>query len=115
MVIPSLALRCLGLAAMVASVSAAVRNRDRVDDGLVLERDLADRCRQCEDDMKVRHRQQFGLPIREPLGPRQPLAFGTVTVATRDVSDAGCTEIVALLDIAYEHLRPALPDGSSTP
>jgi hypothetical protein len=53
--------------------------QDRVDDGLVLERDLADRCRQCEDDMKVRHRQQFGLPIREPLGPRPSLAFGTVT------------------------------------
>jgi hypothetical protein len=69
--------------------------QDRVDDGLVLERDLADRCRQCEDDMKVRHRQQFGLPIREPLGPRQPLAFGTVTVAARVVSDAGCTAIVS--------------------
>ena len=45
--------------------------QDRVDNGLVLERDLAGRRRQCEDDMKVRHRQQFGLPIREPLGPRQ--------------------------------------------
>src|SRR5438132_12212839 len=88
---------------------------DRVDDGLVLERDLADRCRQCEDDMKVRHRQQFGLPIREPLGPRQPLAFGTVTVAARVVSDAGCTAIVSagtsgepssfLIESLLSHLR----------
>src|SRR2546422_2731268 len=89
--------------------------QDRVDDGLVLERDLADRCRQCEDDMKVRHRQQFGLPIREPLGPRQPLAFGTVTVAARVVSDAGCTAIVALLDMAAEHRRPARRDGAHDP
>src|SRR5262245_60260602 len=89
--------------------------QDRVDNGLVLERDLAGRRRQCEDDMEVRHRQQFGLPIREPLGPRQPLAFGTVTVAARVVSDAGCTAIVALLDMAAEHRRPARRDGAHDP
>ena len=31
--------------------------QDRIDRGLVLEGDLADRCRQREDDMEVRHRQ----------------------------------------------------------
>jgi hypothetical protein len=31
--------------------------------------------------MKVRHRQQLGLPIREPFCPGQSLALGTVTVA----------------------------------
>src|SRR5512133_4113472 len=86
--------------------------QDRVDGGLVLKRDLADRRWQCEDDMKVRHWQQLGLPIREPLGPRQPLAFGTVTVAARVVSDADCTAIVALLDMAAEHRRPARRDGA---
>src|SRR5262245_65335870 len=30
--------------------------QDRVNGGFVLERNLAERCRQCEDDMKVRHR-----------------------------------------------------------
>src|SRR6266581_570747 len=65
--------------------------------------------------MKVRHWQQLGLPIREPLGPRQPLAFGTVTVAARVVSDAGCTAIVALLDMAAEHRRPARRDGAHDP
>ena len=89
--------------------------QDRVDNGLVLERDLAHQRWQCEDDMKVRHRQQFGLPIREPLGPRQPLAFGTVTVAARVVSDADCTAIVALLDMAAEHRRPARRDGAHDP
>jgi hypothetical protein len=44
--------------------------QDCIDGGLVLERDLADRCWQCEDYVKVRHRQQLGLPIREPLGSR---------------------------------------------
>ena len=89
--------------------------QDRVDNGLVLERDLAHQRRQCEDDMKVRHRQQFGLPIREPLGLRQPLAFGTVTVAARVISDADCTAIVALLDMASEHCRPARRDGAHDP
>ena len=55
--------------------------QDRVNGGFVLERDLAERCRQCKDDMKVRHRQQLGLPIREPFCPGQSLALGTVTVA----------------------------------
>src|SRR5262249_13628696 len=36
--------------------------QDRVNGGFVLERDLAERCRQCEDDMKVRHRQMRVAP-----------------------------------------------------
>src|SRR5258707_13361647 len=52
---------------------------------------------------------------RDRLGPRQPLAFGTVTVAARVVSDAGCTAIVALLDMAAEHRRPARRDGAHDP
>jgi hypothetical protein len=43
--------------------------QDRVNGSFILERNLAERCRQCEDDMKVRHRQQLGLPIREPFCP----------------------------------------------
>src|SRR5258708_6390390 len=89
--------------------------QDRVDDGLVLERDLAARRRQCEDDMKVRYWRHLGLPTGEPLGPRQPLAFGTMTVAARVVSDAGCAAIVALLDMAAEHRCPARRDGAHDP
>src|SRR4051812_25391239 len=55
--------------------------QDRIDRSLVLKGNLADRRRQREDDMEVRPRQQLGLPLCEPLGPRHPLAFGTVTVA----------------------------------
>jgi hypothetical protein len=56
-------------------------------------------------DMKVRHRQQLGLPIR---APGQSLAVGTVTVAARVVSDARCATIITLLDMAPEHRRPAV-------
>src|SRR5215831_5866405 len=86
--------------------------QNRVNGGLVLERNLANRRRQCEDDMKVRHRQQLALPIREPFCPGQSLALGTVTVAARVVSDARCATIIALLDMAPEHRRPARRDGA---
>ena len=49
--------------------------QDCIDGGLVLERDRTDRCRQGEDDVEVRHRQQLGLPGREPLQTRQPLTL----------------------------------------
>ena len=52
-----------------------------VDDALVLERDLRRRGRQGEDDMEIRHRQQFGLPRFEPCGTRQTLTLRAVPVA----------------------------------
>src|ERR1700757_3925151 len=62
--------------------------------------------------MKVWHWQQLGLPIREPLHPRQPLAFGTVTVAAGVVSDARCATIIALFDMAAERGRSAGRNGA---
>src|SRR3974390_105477 len=55
--------------------------QDRVDDGLVLEGDRTCRRRQGEDDVEIRHRQQFGLPLSEPLDPRRALALLTVAGA----------------------------------
>ena len=52
------------------------------------------------------------MPLREPLGARQPLACGTVTVATRVVSDACRAAIIALLDMTTERRRPARRDGA---
>ena len=63
-------------------------------------------CRHGEHDVEVGYRQQFGLSHREPLDARQPLAFGTVTVATRVVSDARRAAIIALLDMTPERRRP---------
>jgi hypothetical protein len=50
--------------------------QDRVDNGLVLEGDLADRRRQGEHDVEVGYRQQFGLPLREPPGGASPWHLG---------------------------------------
>ena len=52
-----------------------------VDDGLVLVGDVGDGRRQREHHMIVRHRQQFGLSMREPFGACQPLTLGTMAVA----------------------------------
>src|SRR6266576_5779625 len=62
--------------------------------------------------MKVWHWQQLGLPIGEPLHPRQPLTFGTVTVAAGVVSDARCATIIALFNMAAERGRSAGRDGA---
>ena len=86
--------------------------QDCIDGSLVLERDLTGQRRQGEDDMKVRHTKQLGLPLREPLGPRQSLALRAMAVATRVVSDAGRTTIIALLDMPPERRRPARCDGA---
>src|SRR5262249_52250786 len=86
--------------------------QDRIDGSLILEGELADRPRCRSDDMKGWQWQQAGLPICEPLHPRQPLAFGTVTVAAGVVSDARCATIIALFDMAAERGRSAGRDGA---
>ena len=55
--------------------------QDVVDDRLVLQRDGGDGRRHGEDDMKIRNRQQVGLPIGQPLRACPSLAFWTVPVA----------------------------------
>ena len=52
------------------------REQDRVDEGLVLERDRRDRRRQGEHDVEIGDRQQFGLARGKPLRPRGPWHFG---------------------------------------
>ena len=59
--------------------------QDGVDRGLVLEGDFGGRRRQGEDDVEIRHRQQFGLPFGQPGGARRSLAFRAMPVATRIV------------------------------
>ena len=50
--------------------------QDRVDDGLVLEREGGDRRGQCEHDVEIRNRQKFGLACGKPLRPRHALTLG---------------------------------------
>ena len=59
-----------------------------VDDGLVLERDRADRRRQREDDVIIGDRQEFRLALGEPLPRRRALTLRAMAVAARIVGDA---------------------------
>src|SRR4051794_22483741 len=56
--------------------------QDGVDRCLVLESDFGGRRRQGEDDVEIRHRQQFVLPFGQPSGARRSLAFRAMPVAT---------------------------------
>src|SRR3954447_2579063 len=75
---PMRAPRCLGSAAIVIRVSAAVLS---IDHRLVLIGDVGDRPRQGEDDVEIGHGQQFGLAIGEPLLGSGSLALRAVPVA----------------------------------
>jgi hypothetical protein len=65
--------------------------------------------------MEVGYRQQFGLSLSEPLGARRSLALRTMAIAAGVVGDARHTTIIALLDMAAEHRRPARRDGTHDP
>jgi len=60
-----------------------------VDHRLVLIGDVGDPVRQREDDMEVRHRQQFGLARLHPFARLRPLALRAMPVAAAVVGDAG--------------------------
>ena len=46
-----------------------------VDGGFVVESDAGNRFRDGEHDVKIFHRQQFGLPLPKPVGARQTLTL----------------------------------------
>ena len=81
--------------------------QDGVDRLLVLEGDLGDRGRQREHDVEVRHRQQLGLPRRQPVGAGQALALRAMPVAARVVGERIEPAVGAALDMAAERRRPA--------
>jgi hypothetical protein len=81
--------------------------QDAIDDGLIVESDLGDRRRHSEDDVEVRHRQQLGLSVGQPLGTRQPLALRAVPVAAGIVGDAKLAAAVALFDMTAQGGRAA--------
>ena len=84
--------------------------QDGVDRRLVLEGDFGGRRRQREDDVEIRHRQQFGLPLGQPRGARRALAFRAMAVAARIVGDANEAALGAALDMAAERRGPARLD-----
>ena len=86
--------------------------QDAIDDGLIVESDLGDRRRHREDDVEVRHRQQLGLSVGQPLSTRQPLALRAVPVAAGIIGDAKLAAAVALLDMTAQRGRAAGFDGA---
>ena len=77
-----------------------------------MERDLGDRRRYGEDDVEVRHRQQIGLAVRQPIGTSQALALWAMPVAAGIIRDADLAAAVALLDVTAQGCRAAGFDGA---
>ena len=88
------------------------REKNGVDPRLVLEGDRGDGRGHGEYDMEVWNRQQFGLPVHQPLRARRALTFWTVPVATGVVGDADDAAIVAGLDVAAQSRSAAGDDGA---
>ena len=72
-----------------------------VDHRLVLIGDVGDLGRQCVHHMKIRHRQQLGLTLGQPLACGSALTLGAVPVAAAIVGDDG---VSALLVLAARHM-----------
>ena len=51
-----------------------------IDGPLVLQADIGNLFRHSKDNVKIRTVKKFGLSVLNPLGARQGLAFGTVSV-----------------------------------
>jgi len=83
-----------------------------VDHGLVLVGDVANRRRQCEDDVEVGNREQFGLARRHPLACRRALALRAVPVAAAVVGDRGVGAVLAARNVSAEGRRTAVLDGA---
>src|SRR6202163_3196044 len=81
-----------------------------VDDRLVVTGDVADRRRQREHDMEVRHRQQICFARRKPVLCRRALALRAVTVAARVVRDLGVCALLAARDMSAERRGAAALD-----
>ena len=85
--------------------------QDIVDHGLVLVGDVADRRRQREDHVVVRHGQQLGLAVGQPFLRRRALALGAMPVAAGVVGDVRVGALLAARDMPAESRRAAALDG----
>ena len=67
-----------------------------VDHRLVLISEVSDRRREREDDVEVRHRQELGLALGEPLLCRCGLAFVAMPITARVIGDPCITAVFVL-------------------
>jgi hypothetical protein len=85
--------------------------QDVVDRLLVVEGYLGDLLGDGKNDVEIFHRQQFGLPAFEPLGPLRALTLRAMAVAARVVRVAFFSAVVALFEMATEGRSAANLDG----
>src|SRR5689334_3439357 len=81
-----------------------------VDHRLVLVGNPTDLGRQGEDQVEVADRQQVGFASGKPVPRRRALAFGTMAVATRVISDPAVATVLTALDMSAEGGRATLLD-----
>src|SRR5215467_7731269 len=74
---------------------------------------ILDSTRQRVDHVEIRHRQQFGLTLGEPLACRRTLALGTMSIATAVEGNDGMTarRVLAARDMTSERRCSAALDG----
>src|SRR5919109_1119331 len=82
-----------------------------VHHSLVLKGDRGNLFRHREYDVKVRHLQEFGLAVLDPLRASQALALRAVPVAAAVERIAFIAALIAALEVAAQRCRPALLNG----
>lgn len=76
--------------------------QDVIDRTLVLEGNRSDLLRNRKHHVEIRNRQQFGLPVFQPLRAGQALAFWAVSITVAVVRDAFMAACVTPFDMASE-------------
>ena len=80
-------------------------------DLLVLPDQRHERVWRAEDEVEIAHRQEFLLPLAQPLLPRIGLALRTMPVPARIIGDGLIAAAQALVAVPPECSRPAAHDG----
>ena len=89
----------LGIAGDLLEGLGRGSEQDAVDHLLVLERERRELVWDAEDEMEIRHRQEFLASVLDPLSTSQLLALGTMPVPAGVVSDLEMLACVTALDV----------------
>ena len=78
-----------------------------IDDRLVVIGDIGDRSGQGEDDMEIRHGQEIGLAVGQPLLGSSGLALWAMPIAAGVVRDAQVRAVLTAFDMPAQRRRSA--------
>ena len=90
----------LGIGRNGAQCLAGRPEQNVVDDVLILKGNGCDWLRHREDHMEILGVEKLGSTIIQPLGASQRLAFWTVAISARIITDALVVTAVTLLDVS---------------